>query len=290
MRRFNFCCKWLVAAAVPIVCASCGDTTGPAEEILHFAVLDVGQGLAQLGVSGETAIAWDMGPASGFEGWRDGYRTLDSPHLTAIVLSHSDEDHRGGLLMLDSSLSFDGLVVTSPFEDTALIRRESGAWKDRLRFAQKARGDTIGGLDGVMVRCLWPPQEISEEIPLADEYKNRYSLCFRLSYGGTSVFISSDIDSSALAELSRNDGFTLKSDALIVPHHGSRTSIHSGFYGFVLPQLAVVSFGRDNPYGHPSGDLFDLCFRMQIELRTTAGDGHVMGKSNGYYWIWESIN
>ena len=50
------------------------------------------------------------------------------------------------------------------------------------------------------------------------------------------------------------DGLSLESTVLQVPHHGSKSSTSRAFLSAVNPVAAVVSVGADNPYGHPNVD------------------------------------
>ena len=48
---------------------------------------------------------------------------------------------------------------------------------------------------------------------------------------------------------------SLTSNVLKVGHHGSDTSTTPEFLAAVNPQLAVISVGADNPFGHPTPEV-----------------------------------
>ena len=249
-----------------------------------FTVVNVGQGLSQIGAVGSEAIAWDMGDTGATQQWNSAYAGMHEPHLRAIVVSHSHADHMGGLNTLGDSIGFSGLIITGMLEDTALIRENCGSWREKIRFRTIAQGDTIGALDGVSVECIWPPRDLAIGAPVIDDYKNRYSLCFIVRYGSNAVLITSDIDTLAERELASRYGFSLMSDIIVVPHHGSSGSVDPVFYGYVNPSDAVISYGADNPYGHPAQNVLDLLFQMHVQLYETAMKGTVSAVTDGYYF------
>jgi len=258
-------------------------------ERFSFAVLDVGQGLSQIGVRNGSAVVWDMGAPSGFEGWRDGYEQLGSPHISAIVISHRDMDHKGGMQLLPATINFDGTVIVSGHEDTAALRAFSASWSAAIRFRIAGCGDTLALLDGVTIECLWPPRSLESagRIPAGDT-ANFLSLCFKVTFGYTSVCITGDIDSTAMRRIADMHAWTLKSDAVVVPHHGSAGALEPVFYGYVVPDVAILSCGINNPYGHPSPEVTHfLTMQMAAAVYTTDKEGHIMGTSNGDYWQWQ---
>jgi competence protein ComEC len=271
-----------------LVGAACSRFPVEPDEEFIFAVLDVGQGLSQVGVQGSRSIVWDMGPGDEHRGWIEGYRRLGKPTIGAMVLSHSDEDHIGGLEALDTATAFSGTVIVSPFADTALIRRRAGPWAERIFFRVKSRGDTLGGLEPATIEILWPAPDAVVEHPFGSRHKNRYSLCCRVRSGESTAFISSDIDSVAMRILAWDRQWQLASQVLVVPHHGSGGGLEPTFYGYVYPRYAVVSCGHANAYGHPADEILDVLFFLRSEVLITAEHGHVVGSTDGTRWQWRT--
>jgi competence protein ComEC len=287
MSRFALRSRALLFAACCVLVA-CDRTPLAVDDEFVFAVFDVGQGLAQAAVRRGNAVLFDVGPQSGYAGWREGYGLLGRPRIALIVVSHTDEDHRGGLALLDSGVAWNGQLAVSPYEDTTLLRDSAGAWSARVRFRTVAAGDTLAGLEGVTIECLWPPRDLDRPAVLPADERNRRSLVLRISFGGTSALVTSDIDTLAERSLCALQGAGLSSDMVVVPHHGSAGSVDASFYGYVHPGQAVISCARYNDYGQPSAVLYDVLFDQHIAARETFTEGHIVACSNGYYWDWQA--
>jgi competence protein ComEC len=250
-----------------------------------FGVIDVGEGLSQMAQVGERAVAFDIGPAEAFAKWKTDYVRQGSPYLNAIVLSHDHADHDGGLHNFDATLRWSGFLYVNPYEDTAMVRSSiAEPWKSRVVFKTVHAGDDLSLLDGVSIRCLWPPAGLPDSVTGDADAPNRYSTVFLLKKGTTSVLITSDIDSTAERALDYRENDGLKADLLVVPHHGSCGSVEPVFYGYVHPSFAVISCAADNSYGFPCGAVLQWISQMGISASITAVDGTAFFTSNGYYW------
>jgi len=294
MRTLIFFFKRLLLLAGCAGIASCSFIGGQDEynghaSALMFAVLDVGQGLSQIACRNSRAVVWDMGDTPAFGKWQDGYAALQSPFIEAIVISHGDMDHKGGLGLLPADAHFSGLVITSFYEDTAGLRAFAKDWSPSIHFRPVRAGDTLALLQGVYIECLWPPKDSTADqwFASSNNNKNRFSLCFRVEYGNTSFFITSDIDTFAENKIVEQYRYMLRSDIVVVPHHGSAGSMHSLFYGYADPSIAIISCGMNNQYNHPADAVVRfLAFQMLYTLFDTRFKGHVVGASNGNYWSW----
>ena len=82
------------------------------------------------------------------------------------------------------------------------------------------------------------------------------SVVLRLSLGNVSFLLSADIGMETEWELIRNRA-DLTSTVLKVAHHGSDTSTTNEFLAVADPQIAVISAGEDNKFGHPSDEVLN---------------------------------
>ena len=223
--------------------------------------LDVGQGDAVLLRSYGRNILVDGG------GWRRGdiagrvlvpaLADLGVRRLHALVLTHGDRDHCGGLADLRSYLPVDeiwaspGWTGTCPVE---LLGHRGARW--RPLYAGMERQDA-----GWMFDVLWPEA--------GDRRRgNGRSLVLRVSGGGRSILLTGDLEAADEQRLLRQ-GRVPKVDVLKVAHHGSKSSTTDRYLRAVSPRLAVISAGRHNRFGHPHPSVVErLQAHGAVVLRT----------------------
>jgi competence protein ComEC len=232
------------------------------EDSTIVSVMDVGQGTAVFIRSGERALLYDTGGGAS-DGWNVaghilipyvqslGYRSLDS-----FVVSHGDSDHSAGAQEI--------LDVLQP-----------------KRFRHGAR---IGFSDFSGLPCAagesweWPGGQVFTFLspaPGQDLVSNNTSCVLQLDVSGFRFILAGDIERRQERELVAHWRDKLKTNWLLVPHHGSRTSSSSTFLKFAEPDIAVVSSGFANRFGHPHPDVQSRYTGLGTDLLNTAEDGAV---------------
>lgn len=214
----------------------------------HFELLaaDVGQGSAVLVRTREHLLLYDTGPALG-PGDDAGARVL-VPLLRArgersidlLMISHADNDHAGGAAAVLRATTVralsSSLPATHPLRAGAVAHtpcRDGQSWQ----------------WDGVHFEVLHPTPADSAEA----RSTNAVSCVLRVvDAQGRSALLTGDIETPDEAALVRRHGARLRSDALLVPHHGSRTSSSDALLDAVAPGVAVVQAGYRNRFGHPA--------------------------------------
>jgi len=248
---------------------------------LTFEVIDVGQGNAALALVEDSALFFDVGPPEGFDELSAQYAACGSPPVAALFLSHGDNDHAGALAQFCKTFAWSGTLVVSQFADTALLHKQCAGAKQPIRFVRLASNDVLPYGKNSTVTCLWPP---AVTVPEVDSTENNWSLVLRIALGSTSIMVPGDIDSTVTRILCSKYASTLRSNLLIVPHHGSRSAADHLFYGFVNPSCAIISVGKNNDYGHPHEEVLSVLTACSIPFRITALEGSMGWRSNGFYW------
>jgi len=208
---------------------------------------DVGQGLAVLARTSTHALLYDAGPAFGAEsdsGARVLVPALRGDGVTALdllVLSHEDNDHLGGALTVLETLEVRALASSLPAGHPLQALAPSAR--------RCARGERWEW-DGVRFEFLHPGPAA---VPAAR--RNDGSCVLRVSAGEHAVILTGDIERDAERELVRKE--MPRSDVLVVPHHGSRTSSTPEFVAAVAPRWAIVPVGYRSRFGHPNAQVLE---------------------------------
>jgi competence protein ComEC len=180
-----------------------------------------------------------------------------------LVLSHSHPDHTGGAEQLAKKYdvkelwSSERLVLPAAF--------------DRIKQRLLTRGDMIEGR-GYTIYVLHPYPEFYTVRGNEFDAENNDSLVLKISGGRASFLFSGDIQEEAEEDI-LHIGRWLQSDVLKVPHHGAKTSAYEPFLEAVSPEIAVISAGRENPFGHPHQQTLDVL--RDIRVFTTPVNGAV---------------
>ena len=237
----------------------------------HFELLaaDIGQGNAVLVRTAAHALLYDAGPRYSLES-DAGHRVLVpllrslNMRLDRLVLSHRDIDHVGGAA---------AVLATQP---QAEIMSSLGA--DHVLQTERATRRCQAGQhwewDGVHFDVLHPPVLEYE----ANRKPNALSCVLRVTSGGRAVLLAGDIEEAQETQL-LSAGTALRSDVLLVPHHGSKTSSSRAFLQAVQPAVAVVQAGYRNRFGHPAPPVVDRYRQFGIALIDTPHCGAYVWQS-----------
>ena len=173
----------------------------------------------------------------------------DRPHLSAVLNSHPDLDHMGGLLYVLRAFSVEHLLDNGR-EGSGAPGRQWRALREALHSLPLARGDVLVLGDpalGLRLEILHPPRQEQ-----AEWRANNASLVARLTCRGRGLALFlGDAERPVLRRLLEN-GDNLRAEVIVAPHHGSKTGFLKEFYGAVQPGLVVASCGFENRYGYPA--------------------------------------
>ena len=109
---------------------------------------------------------------------------------------------------------------------------------------------------------------------------NNTSVVSRLIFGQNSFLFTGDIYQKVEKELLERD-VNIDSGVLKIAHHGSKTSSGEEFLERVLPEIALISAGKDNSYGHPHQEVLEKLNKFGIKILRTDLNGDIKVVSDG---------
>ena len=208
-------------------------------------VLDVGQADCILVRDGADVLLVDAGVDE------EALLALARNHvysIDAVVITHWDSDHYGGLDEILASLPVGAVIVAEGAADE-VPDALSGLVEDLL--CELSYGDVLE-VGGFTARMVWPQGEVEGD-------ENEDSLVLAVEYegaaGSLSALLAGDTESDQLSAYAAEVGDI---DLLKVGHHGSKVSVDAASLAVLDPEVAVASAGEDNAYGHPTEECIAL--------------------------------
>lgn len=312
-RRFWIPCAGVAAL---LACVSCGsvpglaflterlhclvqteDTEGWRSEapILSFTFLDVGEGdsiairfpdkrfwlldaggLRQPPSQEDGAYGFDIGEAvvSRYL-WHFWVNSIDR-----LILSHPDMDHAGGIIAVMKNFPV-GRFDYSQARPDRILAGILGTAREKRVGTQTLHAGMEERIGPVSVGVLNPPAHISFDST------NENSLVLQFSYNRFSALLTGDLEKKGEAEVLSRPAMR-RHLLLKVAHHGSRSGTSGAFLDWTQSRWAVISVGRNNPFGHPSKETLERILRHRVRAVSTAEEGAITFETDGSCYVLKS--
>lgn len=200
-------------------------------------------------------------------------RTID-----LVVLTHPEHDHLGGLIEVLKRYEVENVFLTGVNKETA----ENQEWQKQLEkenariiIVSKGRKAVSGK---AALEVIYPFESLAKSFSVDSsdekyEDTNNFSVVSRLSFGKTSFLFTGDISKTIEKKLAEESNIDV--DVLKISHHGSKNSSAEEFIHAVSPIAAIISAGKDNPYGHPHPETLETLKKFGIRILRTDIDGDI---------------
>lgn len=242
----------------------------PKEGELWVTLLDVGQGLATVVRTANHTLVYDTGPSwnpDADTGNRilapylrgEGVRTLD-----ALIVTHADDDHSGGAKSIIDLRKPKWVLASMEREHPSLLG--AAEW---MRCEWTEAGGDQWRWDGVDFDIIHPAKDAYSAAGIKT---NNLGCTLKITALGGTVLMTADIEKLAenqLLERFKDEPAVLKSDVLVVPHHGSRTSSTDAFLDAVAPTMALVPVGYRSRFRHPNSAVMERYAARKIPIFRT---------------------
>lgn len=188
--------------------------------------------------------------------------------LDKVFLTHADQDHVGSLRELAEGLPIDAVYFPKGAEGNA-------AFAAVLLELQSQHQVSLYPALGKVALKINADLVFHILAPLAPgEGGNEDSLVIQTSIGGLDWLFTGDLGEEGEEVLMRTYP-DLKTDVLKIGHHGSATSSSEGFLDHVQPELALISAGKQNRYGHPDAQILERLELRNIPIFRTDRQGAI---------------
>ena len=261
----------------------------PSDLKVHF--IDVGQGDATFIITpnnstilidggGNLTSSFDVGENTLIPYILDrGFSSIDF-----VMISHFDYDHVGGILSLLENLEVKKIIISKQYEMTDNYEKFLEiVCNKNIDIILVGAGDKINIEKNLYFDILWPSKDFITENAI-----NNNAIVAKMVYGKFNMLFTGDIEEIAEKEILKNyDKKVLNAVVLKVAHHGSKTSSTEEFLENVNPKIALIGVGKNNNFGHPSGEVLYRLQEHNVQLYRTDLNGEIIIniKENGYFSV-----
>lgn len=251
----------------------------PSPGELTIIALDVGQGDSFLILTPERkAVLVDAGPPEAAERVREALARYGVTQLDLVIATHPHADHIGGMVSVLETVPVRMFLDSGqPYPTRTYTRLLETIRARGIRFVIAEAGQEFEIGTGVTLSILAPS---SPRLQGTRSDENANSIVARLSHGAFSMLLTGDSERETEERLIEQDA-PLTARVLKVAHHGSRHSTTRPFLERVRPEIAIISCGAENDYGHPAQETLDRLRHWVRQVHRTDLEGEIVLRSDG---------
>ena len=199
-------------------------------------------------------------------------RNFGVTQLDAVVATHPDADHIGGLVPVLNSIKINQFIDSGKVHTSQTYEQMIQLITDKnIAYTVPQTGDAFE-ID----------PEVKIEVLNADEHaedNNEASIVLKMTYGAVSFLFSGDAGVEKEHEMMALAN--VQATILKAGHHGSNTSSSTSFIKNVNPEVAILSYGHDNKYGHPHAEVINNLRGVNSKIYGTGESGTIIITTNG---------
>lgn len=203
--------------------------------------------------------------------WAKGYSQVDY-----ILATHADADHIQGLSAVAENFRVRAAFFgRTPSENPEYVRLDKILQARGIESVIISRGDDLN-FGNLKIEVLSPEKDANTDA-VSD---NNRSLVLRVNFGAVKILLTGDIEKEAEKVLLNAPEF-LRADVIKIAHHGSRTSSTAEFVNASKSKLAIVSVGKNSPFGHPHSEVVERWRNSGAKVLTTGENGTISISTDG---------
>lgn len=288
--------RFLMSLLLLVVIIGVGIYTMP-DTRLHIVFCDVGQGDAILLTRGLWQMLVDSGPDASVLKCIERHVPFYDRTIEVALSTHPELDHAGGFVDVMQRYTLKYFFINPEANTTKSYARlveliHSKGIVPRNLFAFQSIHS-----NGVEFETIWPRREyvadhvsapggeFQQVLGLATDGKNlnSFAIVGEVVFGKFNLLLTGDAD-QAVEEAQMATGLLNTVEVLKVPHHGSKTGMTTEWLAQLNPELAVISVGKKNRYGHPHSYTLDLLKIQGAAVKRTDLSGSIEIVTDGTEW------
>lgn len=255
------------------------------DEKLHLIACDVGQGDAILAIYKNNQVLIDGGPDKKVLDCLSRHMSYWDKKIEVVMLTHPQQDHYGGLIDVFKSYeveTFVGNAVDSSSQGYQVLKNlveRSGARVINPNEETTIRLgliylDIVSPLKGLL--AAETTQNDSDVLGAFTTNRdlNDFSIVAILSLGDFDALLTGDVGPEIIPEIIAA-GEIKDIEYIKVPHHGSKNGLTQELLDASMPEVAVISVGKNNSYGHPNEEILKMLSDKNIKIERTDEMGDI---------------
>lgn len=260
------------------------------DQYAHLTVCDVGQGDAILIHQGFSQVLIDSSQDDRVLGCLDRFLPPWDRDLDAVIITHYDRDHVGGLASILAVYRIKLLLTSDPPADfvtknPAVITAITTAINKGMEWKRPILGQQIDLGFSLVPASLELIQALKNQTTTGQRLsENDQSLVWLLQITDIKTLLTGDLETTGEAYLLANPKLTVV-DFLKVGHHGAKTSTSIPLLEKIRPKFGLISVGKSNAYGHPAVQTLKNLAQQGVTVIKTSEVGNIDFVFNGTsYW------
>lgn len=198
--------------------------------------------------------------------------------LDYVFITHGDTDHYSGIAEMlerqDLGIRIRHLVMPCNFDsDNELVELARNAQMKGVTVLVIREGESLREGD-FTITCLQPDESNVELVG------NAGSMVLDVKYKNFTMLCTGDVEGEGeelLLQKVKGKNYTV----LKVAHHGSKNSTSQQFLQTCSPDIALISAGEGNSYGHPHEELLRRLEKAGCKIYNTQENGAIMLQTDG---------
>lgn len=254
----------LILLLVFILSSLLAPAAAGAGEEMSLYVLNVGKADSMILRSGENIYLIDTGRGRTMDVTESALKEEGITHLDAVIITHMDSDHVGGLKkLLKSDVTLDHIYVPAYY-----LQEEKDQENPAIKAAEKQGRETEILEAGQTLPLGEGKITVLGPISPATDKEDNNSLVLLAEAAGGSILLGGDMEFPEEAALLRA-GVIPRADVLKVPNHGDGDATSEEFLRAVQPKIAVISTSTEEKETTPDPRIMELLEQMNVETYQT---------------------